>query len=39
MLGTMIAEREKQMEEKVTAMGLTMDQVQKMGQRRGRQQQ
>jgi hypothetical protein len=39
MLGTMIAEREKLMEEKVTAMGLTMDQVQKMGQRRGRQQQ
>jgi hypothetical protein len=37
-LGQIIAEREKQMEEKVTAMGLTMDQVQKMGERRGRQQ-
>ncbi len=37
-LGALIAEREKQMEEKVTAMGMTMDQVQKMGERRGRQQ-
>jgi hypothetical protein len=37
-LGQIIAEREKQMEEKVTAMGLSMDQVQKMGERRGRQQ-
>ena len=39
MLGKIIAEREKQMEEKVTAMGLTMDQLQKMGQRRGGRQQ
>ncbi len=39
MLGKLIADREKQMEEKVTAMGLTMDQVQKMGQRRGGRQQ
>jgi hypothetical protein len=37
-LGQIIAAREKQMEEKVTAMGMTMDDVQKMGQRRGRQQ-
>ena len=37
-LGQIIAEREKQMEEKVTAMGMTMDDLQKMGQRRGRQQ-
>lgn len=34
-LGQIIAEREKQMEEKVTAMGLTMDQLQKMGTRGG----
>ncbi len=39
MLGKIIAEREKQMEEKVTAMGMTMDQLQKMGQRRGGRQQ
>ncbi|MCL5282107.1 MAG: hypothetical protein M1376_19630 [Planctomycetes bacterium] len=39
MLGKLIADRERQMEEKVTAMGLTMDQVQKMGQRRGGRQQ
>jgi len=38
-LGQIIAEREKQMEEKVTAMGMTMEQLQQMGQRRGRQQQ
>ena len=38
MLGKIIAEREKQMEEKVTAMGMTMEQLQQMGQRRGRQQ-
>ena len=37
-LGQIIAAREKQMEEKVTAMGMTMDDLQKMGQRRGRQQ-
>ncbi|MCX5644227.1 MAG: hypothetical protein NTZ17_06025 [Phycisphaerae bacterium] len=37
-LGQIIAEREKQMEEKVTAMGMTMEQLQQMGQRRGRQQ-
>lgn len=36
-LGQIIAEREKQMEEKVTAMGMTMEQLQQMGQRRGRQ--
>ena len=35
MLGKIIAEREKQMEEKVTAMGMTMDQLQKMGTRGG----
>jgi hypothetical protein len=35
MLGQIIAEREKQMEEKVTAMGLTMDALQKMGTRGG----
>jgi hypothetical protein len=35
MLGTIIAEREKQMEEKLTAMGMTMDQLQKMGTRGG----
>jgi hypothetical protein len=35
MLGQIIAEREKQMEEKVTAMGLSMDQLQKMGTRGG----
>jgi len=34
-LGTIIAERERQMEEKVTAMGMTMDQLQKMGTRGG----
>jgi len=34
-LGQIIAEREKQMEEKVTAMGLTMDDLQKMGTRGG----
>ena len=34
-LGQIIAEREKQMEERVTAMGMTMDQVQKMGTRGG----
>ena len=34
-LGQVIAEREKQMEEKVTAMGMTMDQLQKMGTRGG----
>ncbi len=39
MLGKIVAEREKQMEEKITAMGLTMDQLQKMGQRRGGRQQ
>jgi len=37
-LGQIIAQREKQMEEKVQAMGMTMDDLQKMGQRRGRQQ-
>jgi hypothetical protein len=37
-LDQIIAARQKQMEEKVTAMGMTMDDVQKMGQRRGRQQ-
>jgi FKBP-type peptidyl-prolyl cis-trans isomerase len=35
MLGKIIAEREKQMEEKVTAMGMTMDDLQKMGTRGG----
>jgi len=35
MLGQIIAEREKQMEEKVTAMGMTMDDLQKMGTRGG----
>ena len=35
MLGKIIAERQKQMEEKVTGMGMTMDQLEKMGQRRG----
>ncbi len=35
MLGKIIAERERQMEEKVTAMGMTMDQLQKMGTRGG----
>ncbi len=35
LLGKIIAEREKQMEEKVTAMGMTMDQLQKMGTRGG----
>ena len=39
MLGKIIAERQKQMEEKVTAMGMTMDQLEKMGQRRGGRQQ
>jgi hypothetical protein len=39
MLGQIIAEREKQMEEKVTAMGMTMDDLQKMGTRGGRRQQ
>jgi hypothetical protein len=34
-LGQIIAEREKQMEEKVTAMGMTMDDLQKMGTRGG----
>jgi len=38
-LGQIIAEREKQMEEKVTAMGMTMEQLQQMGQRRGGRQQ
>ncbi|MCU0918437.1 MAG: hypothetical protein MUC88_28325 [Planctomycetes bacterium] len=37
-LGQIIAQREKQMTEKVEAMGMTMDDLQKMGQRRGRQQ-
>ena len=37
-LGQIIAQREKQMEERVQAMGMTMDDLQKMGQRRGRQQ-
>jgi hypothetical protein len=37
-LGQIIAQRQKLMEEKVTAMGMTMDDVQKMGQRRARQQ-
>jgi hypothetical protein len=37
-LRQIIAAREKQMEKKVTAMGMTMDDLQKMGQRRGRQQ-
>jgi hypothetical protein len=37
-LDQIIAARQKQMEEKVTALGMTMDDVQKMGQRRGRQQ-
>jgi len=32
-----IAERNKQFEEKVTAMGYTMEQMQRMGQRRGQQ--
>ncbi len=32
-LGQLIAAREKQMEEKVTAMGMTMDDLQKMGTR------
>jgi hypothetical protein len=35
MLGQIIAEREKQMQEKVTAMGMTMDDLQKMGTRGG----
>ncbi|MCL5280578.1 MAG: hypothetical protein M1376_11790 [Planctomycetes bacterium] len=35
-LGQIIAEREKQMEERVTAMGMTMDDLQKMGTRGGR---
>ena len=35
-LGQIIAEREKQMEEKVTALGMTMDDLQKMGTRGGR---
>ncbi len=35
MLGQIIAAREKQMEEKVTAMGMTMDDLQKMGTRGG----
>ncbi len=34
-LGQVIAAREKQMEEKVTAMGMTMDDLQKMGTRGG----
>ncbi len=34
-LGQIIAAREKQMEEKVTAMGMTMDDLQKMGTRGG----
>ena len=34
-LGQIIAEREKQMEEKVTAMGMTMEQLQQMGTRGG----
>jgi hypothetical protein len=34
-LGQIMAEREKQMEEKVTAMGMTMDDLQKMGTRGG----
>jgi hypothetical protein len=34
-LGQIIAERAKQMEEKVTAMGMTMDDLQKMGTRGG----
>jgi len=34
-LGQIIAEREKQMEEKVTALGMTMDDLQKMGTRGG----
>jgi hypothetical protein len=34
-LGQIIAEREKQMQEKVTAMGMTMDDLQKMGTRGG----
>lgn len=38
-LGQIIAEREKQMEEKVTGMGMTMEQLQQMGQRRGGRQQ
>jgi hypothetical protein len=34
-LGQFIAEREKEMEQKVTAMGMTMDDLQKMGTRGG----
>jgi hypothetical protein len=34
-IGQIIAAREKQMEEKVTAMGMTMDDLQKMGTRGG----
>jgi hypothetical protein len=34
-LGQIIAERERQMEEKVTALGMTMDALQKMGTRGG----
>jgi FKBP-type peptidyl-prolyl cis-trans isomerase len=34
-LGQIIAEREKQMGEKVTAMGMTMDDIEKMGTRGG----
>jgi len=35
MIGNIIAERQRQMEEKVTAMGMTMDQLEKMGTRGG----
>jgi hypothetical protein len=37
-LDQVIAQRQKQFEDKVTAMGYTMEQVQRMGQRRQRQQ-
>jgi hypothetical protein len=37
-LEDVIAQRQKQFDEKVTAMGLTPEQVERMGQRRGRQQ-